>query len=73
MSFDWSLVEGVARRRRIVVAGGLTPDNVAAAVRQVRPFGVDVASGVEIVGKPGYKDAELMRWFIDSARRADSD
>jgi phosphoribosylanthranilate isomerase len=73
VSFDWSLVEGVARRRRIVVAGGLIPDNVAAAVRQVRPFGVDVASGVEIVGKPGYKDAELMRRFIESARRANND
>jgi phosphoribosylanthranilate isomerase len=71
--FDWSLVEQVARSRNLVVAGGLTPDNVAEAVRQVRPFGVDVASGVEVGGRAGRKDAELMRRFIQSAREADCD
>ncbi len=71
VSFDWSLVEGAARSGRIVMAGGLTPSNVEAAIRQVRPFGVDVASGVEIAQRPGYKDAELVRRFVQTARKAD--
>lgn len=52
----------------IVLAGGLTPDNVAEAVRTVRPYGVDVSSGVEAPGNPGGKDPEKMRLFVRRAR-----
>ena len=51
---------------KIVLAGGLTPENVAEAIRQVRPAAVDVASGVEI--SPGRKSLELVRAFIEAAR-----
>jgi phosphoribosylanthranilate isomerase len=63
--FDWSLVADVARELRVVLAGGLGPDNVAAAVRTVRPWAVDVASGVE--SAPGVKDEEKMRRFLEAA------
>jgi len=62
-----ALLEGFDRRR-LILAGGLTPDNVAEAVRAIRPFAVDVASGVERA--PGEKDAGLMRRFIAHAQAA---
>ena len=68
-TFDWSLVTGLARERALVLAGGLTPDNVAAAIRQVRPHGVDTASGVE-AGDPRQKDAGKVARFVAEARRA---
>lgn len=67
-TFDWSLAARLAPRRRILLAGGLTPENVAEAVRTVRPWGVDAASGVET--SPGVKDPAKVRAFVASARSA---
>ena len=66
-SFDWTLL-GECARSRLILAGGLTAANVADAVRRVRPYGVDVASGVEC--RPGVKDPEKVRRFIASAQNA---
>ena len=68
-TMDWTLGARAVEQwpnRQIVLAGGLVPDNVAAAVAQVRPAGVDVASGVE--SEPGMKDLGLVRAFIEAAR-----
>jgi phosphoribosylanthranilate isomerase len=67
--FDWSLVRELAARRPLILAGGLTPENVAGAIQQVQPFGIDVASGVEIDGQPRRKHAERMRRFIEAGRQ----
>lgn len=68
--FDWALVTELSRERELVLAGGLTPDNVAEAIERVAPFGVDVASGVERPGLPREKDPERLSAFIARARRA---
>jgi phosphoribosylanthranilate isomerase len=65
---DWSAAAGLAHRTELVLAGGLDPKSVAEAVRTVRPFGVDVSSGVE--RERGVKDAALVREFIRAAREA---
>jgi len=66
--FDWSLAGEVALGPRILLAGGLTPENVADAIGQVRPWGVDVSTGVE--SELGKKDPRKMRLFIAAARAA---
>jgi phosphoribosylanthranilate isomerase len=65
-AFDWSAAEALARARRVVVAGGLTPETVAGAVRALDPWMVDVASGVE--ASPGIKDPARVRAFIQAVR-----
>jgi len=66
--FDWVLAEGLPLDRRVLLAGGLTPENVGEAVRRVHPWGVDVASGVE--SRPGKKDGSKVRRFINAANEA---
>jgi phosphoribosylanthranilate isomerase len=67
-SFDWGLLRGRRSKVPLILAGGLRPDNVAAAIAEVRPFAVDVASGVE--SAPGIKDHALMAAFAERARAA---
>jgi phosphoribosylanthranilate isomerase len=65
--FDWSLVRGLRDRVPfLMLAGGLSPDNVAAAIRAVRPHAVDVSSGVEAM--PGRKDPAKVRAFVEAVR-----
>jgi phosphoribosylanthranilate isomerase len=68
---DWAKAAPFARKRRLVLAGGLTPENVAVAVSAVRPYGVDVSSGVE--DAPGVKNATKVAEFCAAARKALSD
>jgi phosphoribosylanthranilate isomerase len=69
-TFDWSLAREAARYGPIILAGGLTPGNVGEAIRQVRPFAVDAASGVE--SAPGVKDAAKLRAFFAAVAEADN-
>jgi phosphoribosylanthranilate isomerase len=66
--FNWDIAVYAKQFSRIILAGGLTPDNVAAAIRRVRPYGVDVSSGVE--SKKGKKDHKKMKSFIERAKGA---
>lgn len=68
-TFQWTLAAGANAFGRIVLAGGLRDDNVGAAIEELHPFAVDVASGVEEA--PGRKSYDLMRRFIEAVQRAD--
>ena len=66
---NWSAAAELASSGQMILAGGLSPDNVATAIQIVRPFGVDVSSGVE--SAPGQKDSRLIREFISAAKAAE--
>jgi phosphoribosylanthranilate isomerase len=68
-SADWNVARRATAAHRIILAGGLTPENVGAAIRSVRPYAVDVASGIE--SKPGKKDHVKLKEFIDEVRRTE--
>ena len=70
-AMDWSIAAGIAKEHKMMLAGGLTPANIATAIRIVRPFGVDVSSGIEC--RPGKKDHEKMRLFIEVVKKACND
>lgn len=65
---NWHLARTVAQSHRVILAGGLSPENVGEAIRVVRPYAVDVASGVE--SRPGRKDPARLRAFFDEVARA---
>jgi phosphoribosylanthranilate isomerase len=67
---DWSAAKELAKSRLVILAGGLGPDNVAQAIKQVKPYAVDVSSGVEI--EPGRKDHDKIASFINNARSSAS-
>lgn len=66
--FDWALTGDLPEGQKLIIAGGLTPGNVASAVARVKPWGVDVASGVE--ASPGVKDPMKVKAFVEAAKRA---
>jgi phosphoribosylanthranilate isomerase len=65
---DWDAARRITATRRVMLAGGLTPHNVAEAIRRAQPYGVDVSSGIE--ERPGVKNATLMKDFVTAVRRA---
>jgi len=65
-AFDWALVDKVRMDQKLILAGGLTPDNVHAAIQRVHPWGVDVSTGVE--RSPGRKDATKVMRFVNNAK-----
>jgi phosphoribosylanthranilate isomerase len=70
-TIDWSIAAAMAARRRTILSGGLNPANVSAAIERVRPYMIDVSSGVE--SAPGVKDAGRLRAFFDALTQRGND
>ena len=68
-TFDWNLIRGAERYGQVILSGGLTPANVGEAIQAVRPYGVDVSSGVE--STPGTKDHRRLKQFVEAVRRTE--
>ena len=68
---EWSKAAEIAQHGQMILAGGLAEDNVREAIQTVRPWGVDVSSGIESL--PGYKDHDLIRRFISAVRAAEKE
>ena len=68
-AWPWAVARPIAIRREVMVAGGLNGDNVAEAIRALRPYGVDASSALE--ASPGLKDPERVRRFVEAARQSD--
>jgi phosphoribosylanthranilate isomerase len=68
ITFNWSLAQQVAEQFSVIIAGGLTPENVTQAIEMIAPWGVDVSSGVET---DGVKDITKIKAFVEAVRRAD--
>jgi phosphoribosylanthranilate isomerase len=68
---DWQRAAEIAKRGKMILAGGLGIDNIATAIRTVCPYGVDVSSAVE--SRPGVKDAQLIKLFVSAARAVEKD
>ena len=69
ITFDWNVAHTARKYGRVILAGGLNPDNVAAAIGAAKPYGVDASSGLE--QKPGVKDHDKLARFIEAVRRAE--
>ena len=68
-AWNWTGARTLSGRQRVLLSGGLNPDNVRAGIEQLHPWGVDVASGVEAA--PGIKDLERLTRFVQAVREAD--
>jgi phosphoribosylanthranilate isomerase len=69
MTFDWKLAVPIAKEFPVIIAGGLTPDNVSRVIKEISPWGVDVSTGVETRGR---KDLKKIKKFIEAVRKADA-
>ena len=69
---NWQAARSVCQHYRTMLAGGLTPTNVAEAINLVQPWGVDVSSGVEVEGKPGEKDLAKIKKFLAQVKQVGS-
>ena len=69
MTFDWNLAKPIAEKFPVIIAGGLNPENVRRAIKLIKPWGVDVSTGVETKGD---KDMKKIIKFIETVRKADA-